>query len=93
MYINKIDINYIIMENAKPMEDNCVTQEMHLLSDKWVLWAHLPHDTDWSLESYKKIMEITSVDQMIMLYRLLPEKMIFTQKQCNEVFHLCDPHQ
>tara|TARA_Y100000588_G_C14116126_1_gene865199 strand:- start:342 stop:869 length:528 start_codon:yes stop_codon:yes gene_type:complete len=46
------------------------------LYDKWVLWAHLPHDTDWSLESYKKIMEITSVDQMIMLYRLLPEKMI-----------------
>ena len=26
------------------------------LSDNWVLWAHLPHDTDWSLESYKNIM-------------------------------------
>ena len=27
----------------------------HKLFDKWVLWAHLPHDTDWSLDSYKKI--------------------------------------
>ena len=26
--------------------------EEHLLSDKWILWAHLPHDTDWSLKSY-----------------------------------------
>ena len=25
------------------------------LYDKWVLWAHLPHDTDWTLKSYKKI--------------------------------------
>ena len=28
----------------------------HELSDKWVLWAHLPHDTSWTLESYKKIL-------------------------------------
>ena len=22
------------------------------LSDKWTLWAHLPHDIDWSINSY-----------------------------------------
>ena len=25
---------------------------LHELSDSWILWAHLPHDTDWSLKSY-----------------------------------------
>ena len=76
MYINKIDINYIIMENAKPMEDNCVTQEMHLLSDKWVLWAHLPHDTDWSLNSYIKIITLNNVEEIISLINTIPEKLI-----------------
>ena len=46
------------------------------LSDKWVLWAHLPHDTDWSLNSYKNIMEIDTVEGMIALYKVLPEKMV-----------------
>ena len=39
------------------------------LYDKWVLWAHLPHDTDWSLNSYKNIMEIDTVEGMIALYK------------------------
>ena len=46
------------------------------LSDKWVLWAHLPHDTDWSINSYKKIMEIPTVGYMVSLYNALPEKLI-----------------
>ena len=28
-------------------------RQTHILFDKWVLWAHLPHDTDWSIKSYK----------------------------------------
>jgi hypothetical protein len=48
----------------------------HPLYDKWVLWAHLPHDTDWSIRSYKKISEITNVEQMLSLYSILPEKLI-----------------
>ena len=30
----------------------------HHLYGKWVLWAHLPHDTDWTIRSYKRIMDI-----------------------------------
>ena len=33
-------------------------EKLNPLFDKWVLWAHLPHDTDWSIKSYKPIMEI-----------------------------------
>jgi hypothetical protein len=29
------------------------TYKEHLTLNKWNLWAHLPHDTDWSIHSYK----------------------------------------
>ena len=46
------------------------------LYDKWTLWAHLPHDIDWTLKSYKQISTINTVEQTIVLYETLPEKMI-----------------
>ncbi len=46
------------------------------LNDKWVLYAHLPHDTDWSLKSYKQISEISSVEEIISLSESIPDKMI-----------------
>jgi|TARA_R110002074_G_C12297811_1_gene644740 translation initiation factor 4E len=51
-------------------------QSHHPLYDKWVLWAHLPHDTDWTIKSYQKIMKISSVEQMLSLYSVMPEKLI-----------------
>ena len=27
----------------------------HELNSTWAIWAHLPHDTDWTIKSYKKI--------------------------------------
>ena len=67
---NKMDIG------ANP----CNTEEkrmiQHHLYDKWVLWAHLPHDTDWSLKSYKQIMEISAVENILTLYHHLPEILI-----------------
>jgi len=50
--------------------------EEHLLSDEWVLWAHLPHDTDWSLKSYIKIVELNTVEKVISCCNSIPEKMI-----------------
>ena len=61
------------MESTLEMEDSSKVE--HLLSDKWVLWAHLPHDTDWSLKSYINIMEVETVEEMISLYNSVPEKM------------------
>ena len=48
----------------------------HKLYDQWVLWAHLPHDTDWSIKSYEKIMDVLSVENMLLLYSVIPEKLI-----------------
>jgi hypothetical protein len=64
------------MSSELAVETNTVINECHPLYDKWVLWAHLPHDTDWSIRSYKKISDITSVEQMLSLYSILPEKLI-----------------
>jgi hypothetical protein len=48
----------------------------HDLYDKWTLWAHLPHDTDWTLKSYKRIFEFDTVEHAITLTETLPEKLI-----------------
>ena len=58
------------------MSSTETTVTQHPLSDKWVLWAHLPHDTDWSLSSYKKIMELSTVEEILSLYSAIPEKLV-----------------
>lgn len=52
------------------------TDEYTKLFDKWTLYAHLPHDTDWSLDSYKVISTIDSIEQSIAIYQNLPDKMV-----------------
>lgn len=46
------------------------------LNTEWCLWAHLPHDTDWSLSSYKLIYTFSNVYETIDLLKNLPEKCI-----------------
>jgi len=50
--------------------------ESHKLYDKLVLWAHLPHDTDWTLKSYKKIMTCQTMEDAVALFHALPEKLV-----------------
>lgn len=51
-------------------------QQDHVLYDNWVLWAHLPHDTDWSLRSYNKIVELNSVEKVISCMNTVPTQMV-----------------
>jgi hypothetical protein len=46
------------------------------LQNKWCLWAHLPHDTDWSLKSYKLIYKFNSIEEAVVLFETLPEQMV-----------------
>ena len=46
------------------------------LKSKWVLWAHFPHDTDWSVASYKKVAEFETVESVIAVTQSLPEKLV-----------------
>ena len=59
-----------------PVLPSDVRCNYHKLHDNWTLWAHLPHDTDWTFNSYKRIMTFESVEAALMLYETLPDKMI-----------------
>ena len=52
--------------------DTSRTEEYNNLSDKWTLWAHLPHDTDWSMKSYKQIYTVSNVEETIAITETLP---------------------
>ena len=47
-------------------------EEFNKLSDKWTLWAHLPHNTDWSIKSYIPITTFTTVEETIAVTETLP---------------------
>jgi hypothetical protein len=41
--------------------------DRHLLNSQWVVWYHNPSDKNWTPESYKDILEIHSVEDMLVL--------------------------
>ena len=61
------------METSQIMKDQ---KTCHKLNSQWTLWAHLPHDTDWSLASYKKVLTFGSIEELHSLIYHIPEKMI-----------------
>ena len=48
----------------------------HKLYDNWTMWAHLPHDTDWSESSYKNIITLETIEDSLMLFENFPEVMV-----------------
>ena len=52
--------------------ENCVNQ----LNNTWTLWIHLPHDTNWEIDSYKKICSFNYLEQAIMLLNHIEENLV-----------------
>lgn len=48
----------------------------HTLNNSWTLWAHLPHDIDWSVASYKEILTLNVVEDALMLFENLPDILV-----------------
>mgnify|MGYP006081408699 FL=1 len=48
----------------------------HQLTDKWVLWAHLPHDINWNLQSYKKIIGFNALEDIIALNQHISDSVV-----------------
>lgn len=63
----------VISENTI---SDTMTQNNHKLNDKWTLWAHLPHDTDWTPKSYKNIFTVSSLEEAITITETLPEILV-----------------
>ena len=63
---------------STPTEPSTINNRdtVHKLNDEWTLWAHLPHDTDWSVKSYKKLYTFSSIEEAVALYDSIPEKLI-----------------
>ena len=64
------------MESMVELGNDEILNSQHKLSDNWTMWAHLPHDTDWSLSSYKKIITLETIEDSLMLFENFPEVMI-----------------
>ena len=63
-------------ENTMATNNTLIVDEFHKLSDSWTLWAHLPHDTDWSISSYKQIYTMNSVEETIAITETLPDILV-----------------
>ena len=46
-------------------ENQSDTSSFHKLSNNWTLWAHLPHNTDWSPTSYISIFTYDKIEETI----------------------------
>ncbi len=51
-------------------------EKIHPLHESWNLWAHLPQDKDWSMNSYKFLSKINTVEDAIVRSNLLPDLFI-----------------
>ena len=56
--------------------ENNINEIQHELVDEWKLWAHLPHDTDWSIKSYHHVSTFTTVENTIAVTETLPEVLV-----------------
>ena len=46
------------------------------LRSQWTFYAHLPHDTNWKLDSYKKLSDFDFMEKVIAINETVPEQMI-----------------
>jgi hypothetical protein len=58
------------MTTVTPMDS------FHSLSYNWTLWAHLPHNTDWSIKSYIPISTFKSIEETIAVTETLPPVLV-----------------
>jgi hypothetical protein len=66
----------MLSQHIDTMETATSNSEFHKLSDKWTLWAHLPHNTDWSLKSYIPISTFSTVEETIAVTETLPPQLV-----------------
>jgi hypothetical protein len=66
----------LTMETDKDITSKSTSERHHTLKTKWNLWAHLPHDEDWSAKSYKEIHKFCTAEDTIAITESLPEALV-----------------
>ena len=51
-------------------------QKFHKLPHQWTAYAHLPHDTDWTLNSYKNLLSTDKLEEFIAFNEMLPSVVV-----------------
>jgi len=62
----------MLLQHQKMPITNSSINTFHQLSNKWTLWAHLPHNIDWSIKSYIPIFTFTTVEETLAVIETLP---------------------
>jgi len=55
---------------------NSMEESFHKLAHNWTLWAHLPHNTNWSIGSYIPISTFKTVEETIAVTETLPPVLV-----------------
>jgi hypothetical protein len=66
----------MLSQHTEIMETATSNSTFHPLLDRWTLWAHLPHNTDWSLKSYIPISTFSTVEETIAVTESLPSQLV-----------------
>ena len=66
----------LMEENIELSNKELDEAKFHPLNSDWVYWAHLPHDTDWKLDSYKTVLNFNKAEEIISLNEMLPEALV-----------------
>ena len=74
------------MATIDSINNESKVEEFHQINNRWCLWGHLPHNTDWGINSYINIATFDSVENTIAVTETLPEIlvkncMLFVMKQ------------
>ena len=49
---------------------------MPKLNNNWTLWFHDPNDSNWGIDSYKKIISVDTIEDYWALYDKLDDQLI-----------------
>ena len=52
------------------------TLTVHNIQDEWNIYTHLPYDTNWDIDSYKKVYTIKSIEHALCFLDLMNESFI-----------------
>ena len=53
-----------------------ISSPLHPIKCGWMLWAHLPQDSNWALDSYKRVSRLESIEETISIIETLPEPLV-----------------
>lgn len=78
--INTNDSTNDMINTMDTMDANDSTNDstnIHSLSNKWNLWAHLPHSNEWKhIDGYTQISPFTTTEETIAITESLPDELI-----------------